>query len=290
MSELSYDVLVVDGAERHGDLTMPDGSPIVSSPCACTLILGASEAVLCDPPFTNSQIAEVGDWIADSGRRLSAIYATHGHGDHWFGAAALIDRFPGAVAYATEGTMDLMAVHLAARDQFWDSQFPGQIPETPIVFEVVPEAGIDLEGHPLIPIEVGHSDTVDTTVLHVPSIGLVVAGDVVYNGVHQMLLETGDGGFDTWLAAIDAVEALEPRAVVAGHKNRDLPDDPRILDETRDYLHVTRALIERQVTPMAFYEAVINRFPDRLNPGPVWYGGLGLLGDTDIRQPGDHSS
>jgi hypothetical protein len=31
-------------------------------------------------------------------------------------------------------------------------------------------------------------------VLHVPSIGLVVAGDVAYNGVHQYLAEGGGGG------------------------------------------------------------------------------------------------
>lgn len=37
------------------------------------------------------------------------------------------------------------------------------------------------------------TDTDDTTVLHVPSIGLVVAGDVAYNGVHQYLLESGGG-------------------------------------------------------------------------------------------------
>ena len=66
--------------------------------------------------------------------------------------------------------------------------------------------------------------------LHVPSIGLVVAGDVAYNGVHQYLLESAHGGVEAWLAALDKVAALQPRAVVAGHKNKDLPDDPAIID------------------------------------------------------------
>ena len=79
-------------------------------------------------------------------------------------------------------------------------------------------------------VEVGHTDTDDTTVLHVPSIGLVVAGDVAYNGVHQYLLESAHGGVDAWLVALDKVAALQPSAVVAGHKNKDLPDDPAILD------------------------------------------------------------
>lgn len=181
--------------------------------------------------------------------------------------------------------MELMERNLAMRQQFWDQQFPGQIPDSPVVFECVPEGGIRLEGQSLLAIEVGHSDTDDTTVLHVPSIGLVVAGDVVYNGVHQMLLETGEGGFDGWLAAIDLVEALEPKFVVAGHKNRDLPDDPRVFGATREYLLFARELIERPVSPEVFYEEVTRRFPEHLNPGPVWYGGLALLGVPASCQP-----
>ena len=42
----------------------------------------------------------------------------------------------------------------------------------------------DLEGHTFRAVEAGHTDTLDTTVLHVPDLHLVVAGDVVYGGVH----------------------------------------------------------------------------------------------------------
>jgi L-ascorbate metabolism protein UlaG (beta-lactamase superfamily) len=112
----------------------------------------------------------------------------------------------------------------------------------------------------------------------VPSLGLVVAGDVVYNGVHQMLLETGETGFQTWLAALDTVEALHPRAVIAGHKDPDLPDDPATIDETRQYLRDAEQLLAKSPTPQEFFDEIIARYPDRLNVGPVWYGAHGLLG------------
>jgi hypothetical protein len=51
------------------------------------------------------------------------------------------------------------------------------------------------------------------------------AGDVVYNGVHQYLVESRDGGRDAWRRAIDAVEALGAGRIVAGHKNREHDDD-----------------------------------------------------------------
>jgi hypothetical protein len=50
----------------------------------------------------------LGDWIDRSGKRLTYIYVTHGHGDHWFGVSLLAVGFPGLLVYATEGTIRLM--------------------------------------------------------------------------------------------------------------------------------------------------------------------------------------
>src|SRR5260370_38343404 len=87
---------------------MPAGSPRVGRALAPTLILGAADAVLVDPPFTRTQIRNVGDWVERSGRRLAYIYATHGHGDHRFRPGALARRFPGLTAYPPEGTIEVI--------------------------------------------------------------------------------------------------------------------------------------------------------------------------------------
>jgi glyoxylase-like metal-dependent hydrolase (beta-lactamase superfamily II) len=209
VSNLRYEVLVNDGVRREREMRLPDGSPIASSPVASTLVLGDNDAVLVDPPFTYEQIDRVGDWIERSGKRLAYIYATHGHGDHWFGAARIMARFPGATAYAAETTIAMMHQQgTVGRAQRWDVDFPGLIPDSPVVFEPIPATGFLLGSHRCEAVEVGHTDTDDTTVLHVPSIGLVVAGDVAYNGVHQYLLESRGGGIQAWLAALDIVEAL----------------------------------------------------------------------------------
>ena len=48
----------------------------------------------------------------------------------------------------------------------------------------------------------------------VPPLGLLVAGDIAYNNVHQYLADGGfNGGIDAWLRAIDMVRALQPAAV-----------------------------------------------------------------------------
>jgi len=280
MSELSYEVMVHEGLPRQREQRLPDGSAIVSSPVTSTLIYGDRDAVLVDPPFTYEQVSSIGDWIERSGKHLIAIYATHGHGDHWFGTDALLQRFPAAVAYATEGTIAMMHQQATVgRAQMWDVDFPGLIPPSPVVYQPIPVDGIKLEGEQLLAVEVGHTDTDDTTVLHVPSIGLVVAGDVAYNGVHQYLLESGHGGVEAWLAALDKVTALQPRAVVAGHKNKDLPDDPAILERTREYLLNARRLLIEKSRPQEYFDEMVALYPDRLNVGPVWYTAAALLSD-----------
>ncbi|HEY6313046.1 MAG TPA: hypothetical protein VIY52_19890 [Streptosporangiaceae bacterium] len=72
-----------------------------------------------------------------------------------------------------------------------------------------------------------------TSCLHVPEIGLVVAGDAVYNDVHLHLSESDHKGRLDWLAALRTIESLHPKAVVAGHKRATRDDDPRIIGETR---------------------------------------------------------
>jgi glyoxylase-like metal-dependent hydrolase (beta-lactamase superfamily II) len=275
---LSYQVHVSPGALRSGEQRMPNGDRLYWNPLSTTLISGDQDAVLVDPPFLSEHIQEVGDWVERSGKRLIAIYATHGHGDHWFGTGELVKRFPGAVAYATPGTIEIMHQQAGAgREQLWDRIFPGQIPLTPVLAVPVPADGILLEGELLKVVETGHTDTDQTTVLQVQSIGLVVAGDVAYNGIHQYIVEGGGGGFEAWIAALDQVAKLEPTAVVAGHKNRELPDDPIILAQTKQYLQDVTRLLAEAPTPQEFFDRMIELHPNRLNPSPLWYGALSLL-------------
>src|SRR5262249_36931854 len=242
------------------------------SPLSITFIYGKNDAVLVDPPLTIDQVNTVGDWVERSGNSLTHIFVTHGHGDHWFTAAILAERF-GAQVVASPGTIKQMHRNVSIREAFWDKLFPGQIPPAPIT-AVAPDGNrFALEGHDLIIVEVGHTDTDDGSVLHVPDLNLVVAGDAIYNGVHQYLSESADGGRDAWRKAIDTVEALRPRWIVAGHKDKALADEvTRRILETRQYLGDVDVLLRTNVTALDFFRAMLDRYPNRLNPGALWGG------------------
>lgn len=257
----------------------PNGDTRVFQPIASTLIFGDSDAVLVDPPMTTEQAARVADWVEGSGKRLRHVYITHGHGDHWFGTSVLLERFPDVAVLAAPGTIEVMRYHASpeARATIWDKYFPGQIPDSPVVATSPPAGVFELEGNELRIVEVGHTDTDNTTVLHVPSIGLVVAGDAVYNGCHQYLVESGNGGLQQWMRALDKVAALQPDRVVASHKNKALDDEPTAIGETRRYLEDVDRLSRECHTALEFFDAMLTLYPDRLNPSALWFWGAQVL-------------
>ena len=209
------------------------------------------------------------DWVAARGKNLTTIYITHGHGDHWFGVGALLERFPNAIVVATPNTVKVMRQNASpeALDGAWKPGFPGQIPDKLVIAEELDGNVIDLEGNELVAVELGHTDTDHTTCLNVPSIGLVVAGDAAYNDVHLYLAESNAQKRREWIAALDKIESLNPRAVVAAHKRPENEDHPRIIEETRQYIRDFDRLAEQTTTAQELYNKMLELYPNRINPG-----------------------
>jgi glyoxylase-like metal-dependent hydrolase (beta-lactamase superfamily II) len=244
----------------------------VFSPISATLISGQWDAVLVDALLTVEQAHALVEWVEAHGKHLTTIYVTHGHGDHFFGIGALLERFPTARAVATPAVVKFMQQQASPAyiANFWGAQFPGQIPDRLVIAEELQGKVINLEGRDLVPVEVGHSDTDDTTCLHVPSIGLVVAGDVAYNDVHLHLGESNAHTRREWIAALDTIAALHPRTVIAGHKKPGNDDGPRIIEETRQYIRAFDRLVETTTTAHELYDQMLSLYPERVNPGALW--------------------
>jgi glyoxylase-like metal-dependent hydrolase (beta-lactamase superfamily II) len=242
-------------------------------PISSTLISGEREAVLVDTPITVEQARALANWLVASGKNLTTIYATHGHGDHFFGTSTVLQRFPGARFVARPDVIKVMRQQASPESlaTFWNPRFPGQISSHLAIAEELAGDVINLEGHDLVSVPLGFTDTASTTCLHVPSIGLIVAGDAAYNGVHPHLSESPDQQRrQEWVAALDKMESLRPRAVIAGHKRVGSDDSPRILGETRKYIRDFERLAMQTITARNLYDQMLKLYPEWGNRGALW--------------------
>jgi len=268
---LQWDVLVTTRQGLVRDLP-PGKEQWTWVPTSATLIFGQRDAVLVDAFLTVEQAEALVEWVVASGKNLTTIYVTHGHGDHFFGIGTLMSRFPKARAVAMPDVVEAMRRQASPEyvSSFWNTRYPGQSPEHLVIAEELTGNLIQLEGHELVVVEVGHTDTDHTTCLHVPSAGLLVAGDVAYNDVHLYLAESNADTRREWIAALDAIESLKPRTVIAGHKKPEKNDSPRIIEETRQYIRDFERLARMTTTARELYDEMLQLYPERANPGSLW--------------------
>jgi len=268
---LGYKVFTVTRPGLNRDVP-PGKEPLMWVANSSTLIYGARDAVLVDTFLTVEQCNSLADAIVASGKTLNAIYVTHAHGDHFFGIKVLQNRFPHVKALATPEVVARMKLQITPEklNARWRKLFPNQIPDVISIADPLGGNDIDLEGSKLVVVRLGHTDTDDTTCLHVPSIGLVLAGDAVYNGIHPFLAESNRLTRLQWLAALDKIDALKPSAVVAGHKIPTNDDSPRNIEETRQYIRDFIRLNDATTTARELYDRMLALYPDRANPGSLW--------------------
>src|SRR5580692_6138619 len=107
-AQLTWDVFVSPVELSVIDDLAPDVQYGTWSPISSTLISGHRDAVLVDPQMTTTQARVLAGWIAATGKNLTTVYVTHGHGDHHFGLSVILDHFPDARAVAAQAVIEYM--------------------------------------------------------------------------------------------------------------------------------------------------------------------------------------
>lgn len=240
------------------------------SPICCTLIQGPTSAVLVDTPTTAELARGLSEWVKKraAGKKLQYIYTTHAHGDHFLGNPIIVKDFPEARCVATSFVVDGITEALSEENlRVWKGMFPGQIPDGQIIPERLPTNGaFSIDGHSLYGVDVVHSDTQNSSFLHVPSLDLVVSGDIVYGECHQHFGEANTPEKRKhWLDALDQIAALKPSIVVPGHKRVSQSDGPYLIDLTKEYVYAFEEEVKKWGDADKVEEAMKKRYPHRWN-------------------------
>ncbi|MDV6279181.1 MBL fold metallo-hydrolase [Rhodococcus jostii] len=241
------------------------------SPTTATLVLGPTEAVLIDTGYTLDDVREIASRLERSARSLTTIYITHAHPDHYLGLEWLLTHFPQARAVAVPAVAEKIAQDLELTRTRWAAMFGGLALENSAVPEPLDGTALRVDGEELRILTIGQGDIPHNTVVHIPAIEAVIAGDIVYNGINPFLAASGPKEWPQWIASVDEVAALSPRIVVAGHKRPELPDDDPAasLGGTRAFINAFIDAVDHKETARDVVRHLQSLFPEYGNPSAL---------------------
>src|SRR5579862_3421421 len=271
-SPLSIDVYVAPMRPYISPDQLGEGEVATWAPSSSTLISGPTEGVLIDALLTFENADRIAAWAKGFGKTITGVYITHGHSDHWLGLARLLQHFPEVRGYAAPEVVGRAAweAEFNRTTRYWTSRFPGELPQTPVVPEVLNNDEILVDGQVVNLIHVGQGDVQGSTIFHVPSADAVVCGDVIYNNVHMMMYEADENKREAWIVSIDAVAALKPKIAVAGHKSVGAPDLPKNLAASQQYLRDFTTVAKKSGTVEDLVQGMLQLHGERDQPHTLW--------------------
>jgi glyoxylase-like metal-dependent hydrolase (beta-lactamase superfamily II) len=155
---------------------LAEGEVATWAPSSSTLISGPTEGILIDALLTFDNADQIAAWAKSFGKRITGVYVTHGHSDHWLGLARLLEHFPETHGHAAPEVVGRATweAEFNKTSKYWTSRFPGELPETPVLPEVLTSDEILVDGQVVNLIHVGQGDIDGSTIFHVPSADAVV--------------------------------------------------------------------------------------------------------------------
>jgi glyoxylase-like metal-dependent hydrolase (beta-lactamase superfamily II) len=201
-----------------------------------TLVSGARDAILIDAAFTRADAQALVAAIRESGKNLTTVYVTHAHPDHYFGSEVIMQAFPSARLVALPSTIRGIGETWKAKVAQWKPNYGEAITSTPTIPRPLQGTTLMLEGETLQIVGPVQGDDANNSYVWIPSLKAVIAGDVVYSGVHVWTAETNQAARTRWAATLESIAALNPTVVVPGHQRPESGYAPSSLPFTREYL------------------------------------------------------
>jgi glyoxylase-like metal-dependent hydrolase (beta-lactamase superfamily II) len=242
-------------------LSVLTGSPegfLVTS----TLISGEKEAVLIDAQFTLADAKKVAEAVTASGKKLTTVYVTHSHPDHYFGLPVIKEAFPEAKLVALPATIAEIEKTWEKKVAQWKPPYKDGITDKPIIPEPLAGTSIDLEGEKIEIVGAKQGDDAQNSYVWIPSLSTVIAGDIVYDAVFPWTAETTPEQRKTWQSTLDEITALGAKTVVPGHQKPEQKQEPANLTFTRDYLTAYDEALASSKTAPELQSKVKAKYPD----------------------------
>jgi len=191
-------------------------------------VVGPTEILLWDGQFHVADAKRLADQIAKSGKHLKAIIVSHPDSDHYLGASIILERFPGTPVYMTATALEIFNKNAEKSFQAGKARTPDLFPASLVTPQVLPSMHFTVDGEDVevVPDLQGDMATASDSFLWIPSLRAILAGDLVFSGVHVYLASSTESARAAWRASCKKMMELHPLIVVAGHKKEPPAGDP----------------------------------------------------------------
>jgi glyoxylase-like metal-dependent hydrolase (beta-lactamase superfamily II) len=200
------------------------------------ILTGAKEAILVDAQFTLAHAHRVAADLLAAGKTLTTVYITHAHPDHYFGIEVIKAAFPGAKVVATPAVTADIEKGFPKKIADWGPKLGPNAPARPTLPQPLSGSSLSLEGHTIEIIGPVQGDVANNTMLWVPTLQALIAGDTLYAGTHVWTASSDKAERGAWLKTLDRIEAMKPQLVVPGHLGAGAPLTVAAVAATREYL------------------------------------------------------
>ncbi|WP_405011011.1 MBL fold metallo-hydrolase [Kitasatospora sp. NBC_01539] len=235
------------------------------------LVTGAHGTMLVDTGFTRSDGRRLAEVVRAVGRPLGTVVVSHGDPDFYFGTEEVQNAFPDARFVAHPQVVAHIAETYPAKLAVW-AHLGSELPTRPPRLQPLDGDVVTFEGHrfevrgfePKLP---GHH------FLWEHRSRVMLGGVALFQGVHVWTADTPDPAQRAaWIDLLDAMEALEPALVVAGHRTAGAPTDTSAITWTRDYLKDFERELGKAPDAAAAQTAMLRLYPDAGLPVAVELG------------------
>lgn len=183
-----------------------------------TLLYGEKDAVLVDASQLLSDSYKMAGEILKMRVHLTHIYVSHFHPDHHFGLQVLHFAFPNAKIVALPlSVKDIVFTSSDKVDMWAIDRFGPDIPAVTTIPQPLAEPRLELEGEEIVFSGGWEGDSIDNSVVWIPSLKTVLATDVAFHDCNLWPIESDVERRKTWRKDIARLMDFDPRIVVPGH-------------------------------------------------------------------------
>ncbi|WP_394666177.1 MBL fold metallo-hydrolase [uncultured Chryseobacterium sp.] len=229
---------------------------------ASVIVTGKTEAVLIDAQFTLADAEKVAQEIKKDGKKLTAIYVSHGDPDFYFGLEIFKKYFPEVTAYASPATIEHIKKTAQKKLEVWGERLGKNITSNVVLPQNLKEDFIELEGEKLEII--GLEEFPSRTFVWIPSVKAAVGGINVFGTSFHLWMadaQTAEARKE-WTSVLNKIDNLNPEIVIPAHAKSETPFDISAVKHTRNYIQFYEEALKTNKTSESLTDALKKEYPD----------------------------